>query len=202
MQVGDLRVDLGDGNNAETNTKAYQEILESEFGLPANGVIKMGKDLEQREICLVAHKRGLPNLTLVDLPGIPRDGDTKNDVVKALDAYVASPNNIVLMVEWATSEGGRLHEWAKTCKGRGLIVVNCFDSTAPAATIGHMRDWEGNLGHQAHVVSSVFCFGTILDNDELNDVVRFHLGQNAICWCHLYMRHYEQCQQSSGSIMS
>ena len=70
MQVKgeDWEGDLGDGTDAETVKDEYIKILHEKFGEGPGGSIMV----DNEDIALVVRKKGLPNITLVDLPGLPK----------------------------------------------------------------------------------------------------------------------------------
>lgn len=97
-----------------------------------------GKGISDAPITLVVRKRGVPDLTLVDLPGITRvpvqgqPDDIYDQIAKIIKAYIAPKESIILnvlsaTVDFPTCESIRMSQQVDRTGERTLAVVTKAD---------------------------------------------------------------------------
>ncbi|KAG8096710.1 hypothetical protein GUJ93_ZPchr0013g35048 [Zizania palustris] len=115
-----------------------------------------GKGISDAPITLVVRKRGVPDLTLVDLPGITRvpvkgqPDDIYDQIARIIKEYIAPKESIILnvlsaTVDFPTCESIRMSQQVDRTGERTLAVVTKADK-APEGLLEKVTMDEVNIG--------------------------------------------------------
>ncbi|EAY89322.1 hypothetical protein OsI_10825 [Oryza sativa Indica Group] len=115
-----------------------------------------GKGISDAPITLVVRKRGVPDLTLVDLPGITRvpvqgqPDDIYDQIAKIIKEYIAPKESIILnvlsaTVDFPTCESIRMSQQVDRTGERTLAVVTKADK-APEGLLEKVTMDDVNIG--------------------------------------------------------
>lgn len=129
-----LRLEYGSGTVVTTSEAQVADAINAATAEIAGG----GKGISDAPITLVVRKRGVPDLTLVDLPGITRvpvqgqPEDIYDQIAKIIKAYIAPKESIILnvlsaTVDFPTCESIRMSQQVDRTGERTLAVVTKAD---------------------------------------------------------------------------
>ncbi|KAL6885440.1 hypothetical protein ACP4OV_010219 [Aristida adscensionis] len=138
LQDGDdprLQVEYGDGTVVTVASEA--EVADAIDAATAE-IAGSGKGISETPITLVVRKKGVPDLTLVDLPGITRvpvqgqPEDIYDQIAGIIRAYIAPKESIILnvlsaTVDFPTCESIRMSQQVDRTGERTLAVVTKAD---------------------------------------------------------------------------
>ncbi|KAJ1297870.1 hypothetical protein BS78_01G411000 [Paspalum vaginatum] len=129
-----LQLDYSNGRVAATTEAKVADAINAATAEIAGS----GKGISDAPITLVVRKRGVPDLTLVDLPGITRvpvqgqPEDIYDQVAKIIKQYIAPKESIILnvlsaTVDFPTCESIRMSQQVDRTGERTLAVVTKVD---------------------------------------------------------------------------
>ncbi|XP_062185834.1 dynamin-related protein 4C-like [Phragmites australis] len=138
LQNGDeakLQIEYGSGRVVTVASEAEVAVAIDEATAEIAG---SGKGISDAPITLVVQKRGVPDLTLVDLPGITRvpvqgqPEDIYDQIARIIKAYIAPKESIILnvlsaTVDFPTCESIRMSQQVDRTGERTLAVVTKAD---------------------------------------------------------------------------
>ncbi|CAM0876971.1 unnamed protein product [Alopecurus aequalis] len=129
-----LQLEYSSGRVVTTSEEQVADAINAATAEIAGG----GKGISDAPITLVVRKRGVPDLTLVDLPGITRvpvqgqPEDIYDQVARIIKAYIAPKESIILnvlsaTVDFPTCESIRMSQQVDRTGERTLAVVTKAD---------------------------------------------------------------------------
>lgn len=129
-----LRLEYGSGRVVTTSEAHVADAINAATAEIAGA----GKGISDAPITLVVRKRGVPDLTLVDLPGITRvpvqgqPEDIYDQIARIIKAYIAPKESIILnvlsaTVDFPTCESIRMSQQVDRTGERTLAVVTKAD---------------------------------------------------------------------------
>ncbi|CAL4930228.1 unnamed protein product [Urochloa decumbens] len=131
-----LQLQYSNGREVDTTEAKVADAINAATAEIAGG----GKGISDAPITLVVRKRGVPDLTLVDLPGITRvpvqgqPEDIYDQVSKIIREYIAPKESIILnvlsaTVDFPTCESIRMSQQVDRTGERTLAVVTKVDKS-------------------------------------------------------------------------
>ncbi|KAF7052939.1 hypothetical protein CFC21_060958 [Triticum aestivum] len=147
-----LQLEYGAGRVVSTSEAEVADAIDAATAEIAGS----GKGISDRPITLVVRKRGLPDLTLVDLPGITRvpvkgqPDDIYEQVAGIIKEYIAPKETIILnvlsaTVDFPTCESIRMSQQVDRHGDRTLAVVTKSDK-APEGLLDKVTMDDVNIG--------------------------------------------------------
>ncbi|TVU24379.1 hypothetical protein EJB05_26812, partial [Eragrostis curvula] len=148
----ELRLEYGSGSVAATTEAEVADAINAATAEIAGS----GKGISDAPITLVVRKRGVPDLTLVDLPGITRvpvqgqPEDIYDQVARIIREYIAPRESIILnvlsaTVDFPTCESIRMSQQVDRTGERTLAVVTKSDR-APEGLLDKVTADDVNIG--------------------------------------------------------
>uniref|UniRef100_A0A8R7Q2H0 Dynamin-type G domain-containing protein n=1 Tax=Triticum urartu TaxID=4572 RepID=A0A8R7Q2H0_TRIUA len=148
-----MQLEYGAGRVVSTSEAEVADAIDAATAEIAGS----GKGISDRPITLVVRKRGLPDLTLVDLPGITRvpvkgqPDDIYEQVAGIIQEYIAPKESIILnvlssaTVDFPTCESIRMSQQVDRNGDRTLAVVTKSDK-APEGLLDKVTMDDVNIG--------------------------------------------------------